>query len=200
MKQRELTYPRAGSQLAFARVATALAALSAGALAIGALAVGRLAIQRLAVRSASFRQLRIDELQVGRLRLRQQQARGLQASPMHAYLPAKDVARARQFYEGKLGFVPKQEVAGGVVYEFGEGTSCFLYPTPHAGTSQASQAFWQVADVEREVADLKARGVAFENYDMPGDKSDSGVVTAGGAKAAWFKDSEGNTLAIVQSL
>ena len=85
-----------------------------------------------------------------------------------------------------------------MVYEFGEKTACFLYPTPNAGTSRASQAFWQVDDVEREVAELKARGVEFENYDMPGKKSPSGVVEAGGAKAAWFKDSEGNILAIVQ--
>ncbi len=122
----------------------------------------------------------------------------LQNSPLYAYIPAKDVDRARRFYEGKLGFRPKQEVGGGVVYEFGDKTSCFLYPTPNAGTSRASQAFWQVGDVEREVADLKARGVEFENYDMPG-KSPSGVVTGGGAKAAWFKDTEGNILAIVQN-
>ena len=124
----------------------------------------------------------------------------LQKSPLYAYIPAQDVARARQFYEGKLGFRPKQETGGGVVYEFGEHTACFLYPTPNAGTSRASQAFWQVADVEREVAELKSRGVVFEQYDMPGEKSPSGVVTAGGAKAAWFKDSEGNILAIIQDV
>jgi catechol 2,3-dioxygenase-like lactoylglutathione lyase family enzyme len=118
---------------------------------------------------------------------------------MYAYLPAKDVARARRFYEEKLGFQPKQEVAGGVAYEFAGGTACFLYPTPNAGTSAASQAFWQVADVEREVAELKARGVTFEHYDdMPDMKGD--FLIAGGAKAAWFKDSEGNTLAIIQSV
>jgi len=120
-------------------------------------------------------------------------------SPLYSYIPAKDVARARRFYEQKLGFRPKAEVAGGVVYEFGQKTGCFLYPTPNAGTSKASQAFWQVADVEREVSELKARGVEFENYDMPGEKSPSGVLTAGGAKAAWFKDSEGNILAIIQN-
>jgi len=124
----------------------------------------------------------------------------LQKSPMYAYLPARDVTRARRFYEDKLGFTPKEEVAGGVAYEFGEHTACFLYPTPNAGTSKASQAFWQVDDIEREVAELKARGVKFEDYDMPGEKSDDGIVTAGGAKAAWFKDSEGNILALVQSL
>jgi catechol 2,3-dioxygenase-like lactoylglutathione lyase family enzyme len=123
----------------------------------------------------------------------------LQNSPIYAYIPAKNVARARRFYEGKLGFRPTREVAGGVIYEFGERTACFLYPTLNAGTSLASQAFWQVDDVEREVAELKARGVEFEDYDMPGEKSPSGVVTAGGAKAAWFKDSEGNILAIIQN-
>jgi len=119
---------------------------------------------------------------------------------MYAYIPAKHVPRARKFYEQKLGFKPKLEAGGGVVYEFGERTRCFLYPTPNAGTSKASQAFWQVDDVEREVAELKARGVEFENYDMPGQKSGSDIVTAGGAKAAWFKDSEGNIMALIQSL
>ncbi len=124
----------------------------------------------------------------------------LQQAPMFAYIPARDVARARQFYEGKLGFKPKSEQAGGVIYEFGKQTACFLYPTPNAGTSRASQAFWQVDDVDREIIDLKARGVVFENYDMPGERSASGAITAGGAKAAWFKDTEGNILAITQSL
>lgn len=118
---------------------------------------------------------------------------------MYAYIPARDVARARRFYEEKLGLVPKREEAGGLVYEFGQGTTCFLYQTPNAGTSRASQAFWQVQDIEREVAELKARGVEFEDYDVPGERSPSGVVTAGGAKAAWFKDSEGNILALIQS-
>ena len=124
----------------------------------------------------------------------------LQDSPMYAYIPAKDVARARQFYEGKIGLRPKEETAGGVVYEFAGGTACFLYPTPNAGTSQASQAFWAVDDVDREITALKARGVVFETYDMPGERSASGAITAGGAKAAWFKDTEGNIMALVQAV
>ena len=124
----------------------------------------------------------------------------LQKAPMYSYIPVKDVARARDFYEHKLGFKPKEDVAGGVVYEFGGHTACFLYPTPNAGTSRASQAFWQVDDVEREVAELKARGVKFEEYDMPGMKTANSIATGGGAKAAWFKDSEGNILAVIQSL
>jgi len=124
----------------------------------------------------------------------------LQNSPLYAYIPAQDVNRARKFYEGKLGFVPKQVMEGGVAYEFAGGTACFLYLTPNAGTSHASQAFWSVDDVDREIEALKARGVAFEDYDMPGEKSPSGAITAGGAKAAWFKDSEGNIMALVQTL
>jgi catechol 2,3-dioxygenase-like lactoylglutathione lyase family enzyme len=118
---------------------------------------------------------------------------------MYAYIPAKDVARARQFYEQKLGFKPKAEEGGGVVYEFGAHTACFLYPTPNAGTSKASQAFWQVENIEREVAELRARGVQFERYDMP-EQDSNGILTAGGAKAAWFKDTEGNIMAVIQSL
>ena len=124
----------------------------------------------------------------------------LQQSPMYAYIPAKDIARARQFYEQKLGFKPKTETGGGVVYDCAGGTSCFLYPTPNAGTSQASQAFWSVDDVDAEMKALKARGVKFEDYDMPGERSAEGAVTAGGAKAAWFKDSEGNIMALIQTL
>lgn len=121
--------------------------------------------------------------------------------PMYAYIPAKDLARARQFYETKVGLRPKQETNGGVVYEFGNGTACFLYPTSNAGTSLASQAFWSVPDVDALMRKLKAKGVVFEEYpDMPGERSAEGAVTAGGAKAAWFKDSEGNILALIEEV
>lgn len=123
----------------------------------------------------------------------------LQDAPMYSYIPAKDIARARKFYEEKLGFKAKNETAGGVTYEFGKGTACFLYPTPNAGTSQASQAFWEVEDIEREVEDLIARGVKFERYDMPG-MNEKGIYIGGGAKAAWFKDTEGNIMALIQNI
>lgn len=123
----------------------------------------------------------------------------LQSSPMYAYFPVANLARARRFYEEKLGFKPARDIAGGVTYEFGKGTACFMYPTPNAGSSRASQAFWEVEDVEREVTELKGRGVEFEEYDMPGLKTKDGIATGGGAKTAWFNDTEGNILAIVQS-
>src|SRR5687768_11722457 len=70
----------------------------------------------------------------------------LQTYPMYAYIPASDLDRARRFYETTVGLRPKEEGNGGVVYEFAQGTACFLYPTPNAGTSKASQAFWSVKD------------------------------------------------------
>lgn len=125
----------------------------------------------------------------------------LQKSPLYAYLPARDLDRARRFYEKTLGLVPKSLNNGGVTYEFAGGTAAFLYQTDNAGSSKASQAFWSVEDVDGEIAQLKARGVVFERYDdMPGKRSPEGAVIAGGAKAAWFKDSEGNILAIIQTL
>jgi predicted enzyme related to lactoylglutathione lyase len=123
----------------------------------------------------------------------------LHNSPIVPYIPASNVARARQFYEEKIGLVPKQEIAGGVVYECAGGSWIFLYESAGAGTSKASQAFWQVVDVEAEVAELKARGVRFENYDSPGLRTVDGIATFETGKAAWFTDSEGNIMALIQS-
>src|SRR3954452_1297354 len=105
----------------------------------------------------------------------------LSKAPIRAYIPAANVERARTFYEKTIGLRPKLEYAGGVIYECG-GTEVFLYPTPNAGTSKASQAFWHVEDVEREVAELKARGVAFEEYDIPGVTMKNHIATGGGAR------------------
>ena len=124
----------------------------------------------------------------------------LKRSRIVPYIPVADVARARKFYEDKIGLTPKETYAGGVIYECGSGSWVFMYPTQGAGSSRASTAFWAVDDVEAEVAELRARGVTFEEYDMPGLKTVNGIATAGGAKTAWFKDSEGNILAISQRL
>jgi predicted enzyme related to lactoylglutathione lyase len=124
----------------------------------------------------------------------------LSKAPIRAYIPASDVARARKFYEQVVGLTPQESYAGGAIYRCGEGTEVFLYQTGNAGTSKASQAYWQVDDVEAEVAELKARGVVFEEYDMPGVEMRNGIAVGGGAKTAWFTDTEGNILAISQRL
>ena len=117
----------------------------------------------------------------------------LKNAPIVPYIPVADVGRARKFYEEKVGLKPKQEYAGGVIYECGNGSWVFMYPSPGAGTSKASTAFWAVEDVVAEVAALKARGVVFEEYDMPGIRTENSIATGGGAKTAWFKDTEGNS-------
>ena len=122
----------------------------------------------------------------------------LSRAPIRAYVPARDIARARKFYEQTVGLTPKEECAGGVIYECG-GTEVFMYPTDNAGTSKASQAYWEVDDVEAEVAELKARG-AFEVYDTPSIEMTNNILVGGGAKTAWFKDTEGNILAVSQRL
>jgi predicted enzyme related to lactoylglutathione lyase len=91
----------------------------------------------------------------------------LKDAPVVPYIPATDIARARKFYEEKIGLVAREEIAGGVVYECGDRSWIFLHKSAGAGTSKASQAFWQVADVEAEVAVLRTRGVVFEEYDNP---------------------------------
>jgi predicted enzyme related to lactoylglutathione lyase len=131
-------------------------------------------------------------------RLSKEDTSMLKQAPIHAYVPVQDLDRARTFYEQKLGFSAKSAIEGGIVYESGGGTSFFMYVSGGAGTNQASQAFWVVQDVEAEVAELKAKGVVFEEYDMPEMKTVNGIMTSGPNKAAWFKDTEGNIMAIIQ--
>src|SRR5262245_55389173 len=114
------------------------------------------------------------------------------------YIPVADVARARKFYEEKVGLRPKEQYAGGVIYECGGGSWVFMYPSKGAGTSKASTLSWAVDDVAAEVAELKARGVVFEKYDFPGIQMKDDIASGGGARTAWFKDSEGNILAVSQ--
>ena len=124
----------------------------------------------------------------------------LTAAPVVPYIPATDVSRARRFYEEKVGLVAREEIAGGVVYECAGGSWIFLYQSAGAGTSRASQAFWQVQDVEAEVRELQSRGVQFEEYDLPGMRTVNGVATMGNTRGAWFKDTEGNIMALIQTL
>jgi catechol 2,3-dioxygenase-like lactoylglutathione lyase family enzyme len=124
----------------------------------------------------------------------------LSQSPIIAYVPVSDLARARKFYEEKLGFTALESSDVGVMYESGKGTRFFAYKSAGAGTNEASTAFWDVPNLEAEVADLKKRGVVFEEYDNPGYKTVNSIATGGGVKSAWFKDSEGNILAVAQRI
>ena len=115
-----------------------------------------------------------------------------------AVLPAKDIDRAKEFYRDKLGLEPVQTIENdNLIYRCGKGTGFLLYRTDNAGSARNTQMAWGVQDVEKEVEELRARGVVFEDYDMPGLKTENGIATMGGmGKGAWFLDSEGNILNI----
>ncbi|HEY7282018.1 MAG TPA: VOC family protein [Actinomycetota bacterium] len=112
-------------------------------------------------------------------------------------LPASDLERAKAWYAEKLGFEPAMESPAGVRYR--SGSSFFdLYPTTFAGTAKNTAAGWVVDDIEAVVAELRARGVEFQEYDLPGLKTVNGIADIEGERAAWFVDSEGNILALGQ--
>ena len=117
---------------------------------------------------------------------------------IYATLPAADLQRARRFYAEKLGLTPDREAAGGLFYRCGGDTEFSLFASQGAASGAHTQAGWITDDIEAEVADLKARGVVFEEYDMPSLKTVNSIATTGPVKAAWFKDSEGNLLGFMQ--
>ena len=112
-------------------------------------------------------------------------------------IPAKDLDGTRRFYQDVLGAQVVTEDPGGIIYRSGD--SYFsLYPTEFAGTAQHTLGAFAVGDVEAAVADLRGKGVRFEDYDLPGLKTVNGIAELGGTKVAWFKDPEGNILSIVE--
>ena len=116
-----------------------------------------------------------------------------------ATLPASDLERAKGFYGGTLGLESVMENAGGVLYQAGS-SMIFVYPSEFAGTNKAAAATFVAADVLATVEELRGKGVTFEEYDMPGLKTENGIAEIEGVKGAWFKDTEGNILAIAQTL
>jgi catechol 2,3-dioxygenase-like lactoylglutathione lyase family enzyme len=116
----------------------------------------------------------------------------LRQFPISARAAAIDIDRARRWFEDKLGLVPDQTDPGGLWYRFGGDTWLYLYGTPSAGTARNTIAGWAVKDIESVMASLRARGVTFEEYDFGEMRTVDGLIDFGGARAAWFKDSEGN--------
>ena len=114
-----------------------------------------------------------------------------------ATVAVKDLKAAKKFYGDTLGLksvpVPEPEVLN---YKSGNST-VLVYKSQFAGSNKATSVTWIVDDVEATVKDLKAKGVAFEHYDFPGMTRKGDVHIAGKSKAAWFKDPDGNILAVV---
>ena len=127
---------------------------------------------------------------------------GLSRYRVGAGLAVSDMDRAREFYEGKLGLSVSIDSGDNVQYRCAEGTVMHVYLSPeHAGKSTATLVGWDVDDVERVVDELNSRGITFERYDEgPIITDEKGIATfEGGAKVAYFKDPDGNTLSIAQA-
>jgi catechol 2,3-dioxygenase-like lactoylglutathione lyase family enzyme len=118
--------------------------------------------------------------------------------PIYPSLPATDLERAKRFYADKLGLTPENELPGGLLYRCGGDTRFAVFTSQGQASGTHTQSFWLVEDVESEVAALKARGVVFEEYDLPSLSTVNSIATAGPIKGAWFKDSEGNLLSLGQ--
>jgi catechol 2,3-dioxygenase-like lactoylglutathione lyase family enzyme len=122
----------------------------------------------------------------------------LQSGHMLPTIPASDLARARAWYADKLGLTTEQEEPESLLYRRGADRLFLLFASPGARTAQHQLAAWVVEDLAAEVAELRGRGVVFEEYDQPGLRTVDGIATTPAGKAAWFKDSEGNVLTITQ--
>jgi catechol-2,3-dioxygenase len=122
----------------------------------------------------------------------------LQDYPVHASVAASDLERARSWYLEKLGLTPEQETPEGLWFHFAGDTWLYLYGTPAAGTARNTVAGWTVTEIESVMADLRKRGVVFEEYDFGEVGTVDGLADFGAGKAAWFTDSEGNIFELSQ--
>jgi catechol 2,3-dioxygenase-like lactoylglutathione lyase family enzyme len=123
-------------------------------------------------------------------------------------LPAQDLQRARRFYAEKLGLEPVDERPGGLLYRCASGEFA-LFESTGRPSGEHTQMGWEVDDIEATVAELRRRGVVFEEVDVPGLRTVDGIADvagnypskgAVGERAVWFRDSEGNLLGIGQPI
>lgn len=125
----------------------------------------------------------------------------LTKAPVTTMLPVKDLNRAREFYEKKLGLKPlgaKQD--GKFLFAGGDGGTLALFPKPEGTKAEHTAVSFLVKDIAPEIKELEARGVVFEDYDFPGLKTENHVCVLGSEKAAWFKDTEGNYLCLHEDI
>jgi catechol 2,3-dioxygenase-like lactoylglutathione lyase family enzyme len=123
-------------------------------------------------------------------------------NPLSIYtvLPVTDLNRARSFYSEKLGLEPTMEKPGMLAYSGPSGYIFQLYESPTTGTAKNTQMGWSTSELDADIDELRGRGVVFEEYDLPGLKTKNSIAFVGTERSAWFKDSEGNTICISQTV
>ena len=122
-------------------------------------------------------------------------------TPMTTILPVKNLERARDFYENKLGLTPEGLQADGkFLFRCGGGGKVALFPKPDGTRAEHTAMSFAVDDIVAEIRDLERRGVQFHDYDLPGLKTLEHVCVLGSEKAAWFSDPEGNLLCLHEEI
>jgi catechol 2,3-dioxygenase-like lactoylglutathione lyase family enzyme len=116
----------------------------------------------------------------------------------HATLPVQDLDRARAFYEAKLGFTPEVVAPSAVMYKTGAGSVFAVTLSTGRASGDHTQLGFTVDDIGAEVADLKRRGVTFEEYDLADFKTVDSVAQTGPNRAAWFRDPDGNLIGLIE--
>ena len=124
----------------------------------------------------------------------------LSSNRISAVLCSTDLDRSREFYERKVGLTLSPEtIPNHLLFAGADGTTVLVYGRPSPNQADHTQVRFWSTDVEKDVTELAARGVVFEDYDFPAFKTvDHVATTAGIGKSAWFKDPDGNTLALFQ--
>lgn len=124
----------------------------------------------------------------------------LTQAPMVTILPVKDMDRARDFYQNRLGLAPEGARPDGKFLFRCNGSTLALFPKPEGTKAEHTAVTFRVDDIVGEIRDLKGRGVKFHDYDLPGFKTVEHVAVIGAEKAAWFNDTEGNILCVHEDL
>ncbi|MCA1834371.1 MAG: VOC family protein [Actinomycetota bacterium] len=118
--------------------------------------------------------------------------------PVHTTIPVTDLVAAKAFYEGVLGYVPEMETPAGIIYSAGGGTRFLVYQSAEPSSGKHTVLGIHVSDIHAVVASLRSVGVTFQEYDLPGMKTENAVADTGPGYAAWFKDPEGNVIGLIQ--
>jgi catechol 2,3-dioxygenase-like lactoylglutathione lyase family enzyme len=121
----------------------------------------------------------------------------LSNSPVNPVLPCRDLKAAREFYGRKLGLklLSGSEKDGYIMFAAGKGTGFTCFESDSAKSDDTAAGF-EVADLEKEMASLRRKGVDFQDYDLPGLKTVNGIATQGDHRVAWIKDPGGNVIAL----
>ncbi|HEY4871094.1 MAG TPA: VOC family protein [Candidatus Dormibacteraeota bacterium] len=124
----------------------------------------------------------------------------LERAVLETTIPVQDLERARSFYAEKLGLTPTSEGKIGLRFRLADGGRFRLFRSGGTASGTHTQMAMMVDDVVAVVKELRARGLQFEEYDSPTLKTTGGIADLGYARAAWFKDSEGNLIGIAEQV